>query len=191
MNEDVLTVRQFAKIVGVSYQSVYKRINHKESTIQPYIVNRVNRQGITQTYLDKRILDDPKLNPERQVDSQPVNPATVNQSTVDSQPVNPVDQPLNNPEKATETAPGDDLTAHLQGEVKFLREQLERLTASLQFEQKKNAELSAQLHLLQSPQNQEKPPDAAHDGESLADQPQQKGFRAWWHELWNAKTPQK
>lgn len=183
MNEDVLTVRQYAKIVGVSYQSVYKRINRRDSTIQPYIVNRVNRQGIAQTYLDKRILDDSRLNAQRQVDSQPVNPATVNYSTVDSQPFNPVEQPLNNPE----TAPGDDLTAHLQEEVKFLREQIERLTDSLQFEQRKNAELSAKLHLLQAP-----PEDQPQDQQQAnPEQEQSKGFFARFRSWWNSTAPQK
>ncbi len=179
MNNDVLTVRQFAKIAGVSYQSVYKRINHKESTIQPYVVNRVNPKGNTQTYLDISILDDPELNPKRQPinpdDSQPVNRATVNPSPDDSQPINPVEQPSEEPE----TASGDALTAHLEEEVRFLRKEIERLTDSLQFEQKKNAELATKLHLLQAPAEDQPEPE----------QPQ-KGFRAWWNNFWNSSTPQ-
>ena len=177
MNNDVLTVRQYAKIAGVSHQSVYKRINHKESTIQPYVVNRVNPQGKTQTYLKISILDDPELNPSSQPVNPVVQPKVVNPSTVDSQPVNPVDQPPEEPE----TASGDALTTHLEEEIKFLRAQIERLTDSLQFEQRKNAELSTKLHLLQAPAEEQPEPEP---------QPQ-KGFRAWWNSFWNSSTPQK
>lgn len=195
MNNDVLTVRQFAKIAGVSYQSVYKRINHKESNIQPYVVNRVNPKGNTQTYLDKRILDDPELNPKRkpinQDDSQSVNRAAVSLSPDDSQSVNPVDQPVEEPE----TASGDALTAHLKEEVIFLRKEverltdslqkeIERLTDSLQFEQKKNEELATKLHQLQAPAEDQPDPPAQPE-------PPKKSFRALWNNFWNISTPQK
>ena len=195
MNNDVLTVKQFAKIAGVSAQAVYKRINHKESTIQPYVVNRVNPQGKTQTYLDISILDNPKLNPKHQpvnpVNSQPINQEPDNPSTVDDQPINPVEQPSEEPE----TASGDALTAHLKEEVIFLRKEVERLTDSLQkeigrltdslqFEQKKNEELATKLHLLQAPAEDQPDPPAQPE-------PPKKSFRAWWNSFWNISTPQK
>jgi len=192
MNNDVLTVKQFAKIAGVSAQAVYKRINHKESDIQPYVVNRVNPQGKTQTYLKISILDDPELNPS----NQPVNPVeqpeVVNQSTVDDQPINPVEQPSEEPE----TASGDALTAHLKEEVKFLREHIETLSAnlqdeknhsaeilkSLQFEQSRNRELEQQVKLLQTHAEDQPEPEPP--------EPPKKSFRAWWNNIWNSTTPQ-
>lgn len=198
MNNDVLTVKQFAKIAGVSAQAVYKRINHKESTIQPYVVNRVNPQGKTQTYLDISILDNPKLNPKHQpvnpVNSQPINQEPDNPSTVDDQPINPVDQPVEESETASGSVLIESLTARISDkdeEIKRLvaqletkDKQIERLTDSLQFEQKKNEELATKLHLLQAPAEDQPDPPAQPE------QPQ-KGFRAWWNSFWNISTPQK
>lgn len=193
MNNDVLTVRQFAKIAGVSYQSVYKRINHPDSTIQPYIVNRVNPQGKRQTYLDISILDDPDLNPSSQPvnprDSQPVNPATVNPSTVDSQPINPQEDAEEQPEAVS----GDDLTAFLKSQIeikdKLIQELTERLQAaqesnaetlkSLQFEQGKNRDLSEKLLLLQAPDPQpEQNPDPPK--ERFIDK-----VKTWWNSTYH------
>lgn len=165
---DTISIKEYAEIKGVSVQSVYKRL---DSTLKPYVVQRLNDRGKPQKRLKIEVLDDKAFNPY----STPIQP----DSTPDSTPIQPgVEQPLNNPEKPPEMAPGDDLTAHLQEEVKFLRDQIERLTDSLQFEQRKNAELSAQLHLLQSPVEDQQEPE------------KNKGFIARLKSWWNSTAPQ-
>ena len=93
MNDDLLTVRQYARLAGVSWQSVYKRIKHGDAALQPYIVEQDNGKGKPQIFLKKDLLtSQPTVNQ----DSQPVNleqstdqPKVVNQSTetVNQQPI--------------------------------------------------------------------------------------------------------
>lgn len=214
MNDDLLTVRQYARLAGVSWQSVYKRIKHGDAALQPYIVEQDNGKGKPQIFLKKELLtSQPTVN----LDSQPVNleqstdqpkvvnqstsqpkqsTQAVNQSTGDSQPVNLDSQPS----QAAETPSDSPLVAHLLEEVEYLKGQLatkdrqiESLLQSLQTEQVKAARLTARLTAPEDQEERRADPeivvDLAQEEDHVADQrqeqPKRRTFLEWWHDLWS------
>lgn len=189
--EEVISIRQAAKLFGISEQAVYKRLN---TTFKPYVVEQLNAQGKPLKRLKASILDDAeklKLNVKD-------NRTATDKSTVDTK----VEQQYNQPQDAAEMASESVLTAVLQEQISFLREQLETkdrqiesLLKSLQAEQVKTAQLTALLPAPKEPEEQP-PDDAAIDRETdpaadqRQDQPQRKGFRAWWHDFWTGSGQQ-
>ena len=171
MNDDLLTVRQYARLAGVSWQSVYKRIKHGDAALQPYIVEQDNGKGKPQIFLKKDLLT-----------SQP----TVNQ---DSQP-----------SQAAETPSDSPLVAHLLEEVEYLKGQLatkdrqiESLLQSLQTEQVKAARLTARLTAPEDQEERRADPEIVvdlaqeedHAVDQRQEQPKRRTFLEWWHDLWS------
>ena len=184
-NDDVISIRQAAKLFGISEQAVYKRLN---TTFKPYVVEQLNAQGKPLKRLKASILDDAeKLNLKVKD-----NRTATGKSTVDTKEEQQHNQPHNHAEMASESV----LTAVLQEQISFLKAQLEAkdgqiesLLNSLRAEQMKTAQLTARLP---APTAQDTQPDdlqvdqdAAHEDKAAADQPQRTGFLAWWHNFWN------
>lgn len=194
---ETISVGEYAERRGISVQAVYKKL--KSPQFKPYI----QKTSDGKTRLDIAILDDTKINlnstkhstkhstveqpfnqpfnqPFKQPISQVVSEDSLNlDSTVDSTVEQPSDSTVEQPFKRSETASESDLVAHLEEEVKFLRTQIERLTDSLQFEQKKNAELSSKLQLLQAPDPQpEQNPDPPK--ERFIDK-----VKTWWNSTYH------
>lgn len=178
---ETISVGEYAERRGISVQAVYKKL--KSPQFKPYI----QKTSDGKTRLDIAILDDTKINlnstkhstkhstveqPFNQPFKQPIS------QDVSEDSLN-LDSTVEQPFKRSETASESDLVAHLEEEVKFLRTQIERLTDSLQFEQKKNAELSSKLQLLQAPDPQpEQNPDPPK--ERFIDK-----VKTWWNSTYH------
>lgn len=194
MNEDVLTVKQAAKLLGISQQAVYKRL---DSTFQPYVEQRLNNQGKPQTFLKKSIIDDfreqnaPNKAQGNSTVEQPFNPKV-------EQPFNPVEQPLNTPEMASESV----LIASLNERLSDRAEEIKRLVAQLEAKDKQIQAKDEQIAALQENLRAEQILHAktlaqleAHAGDPEEhpedNAPQEAGFFAKFRAWWNSTAPQK
>lgn len=186
MNEDVLTIKQAAKLLGISEQAVYKRLN---TTFKPYVEQRLNNRNKPQTFLKKSIIQD---------FAEQTEPEKEQGCTTVEQPLNNVEQPLNNPEKATEAALVDSLNARLNDkgeEIKRLVAQLEAKDKQIQAKDEQIAALQENLRaeqILHAKTLARLEAHAADPEEPHQDEPKQEtGFFAKFRSWWNSTAPQK
>ena len=134
--DGLLTVQQFAELVGKSPQSIYKRLNKGDTSvvnpIQPYVVvvdgqKMLKRQAISELYGVEL--------------EQPIQPGCQPESEKLSPPFNHVEQPIQPPADEKPSA-----------EIAFLREQIRRqdtmiesLNKELEKEREHNREKDRQL----------------------------------------------
>jgi len=223
MNEETISIREYAEITGVSVQAIHKRIKANPERFKPYLVTGLQPEdeslkpdgkglqprGKAEKRLKSSILDDSTLTKSRK-GLQPKHQGLKPSLQPEDAGLQPAEDGLQ-PEKDTaagedrqpdtaETASESAYTAHLVEEVQYLKDQLatkdkqiESLLKSLQAEQYKTAQLTARLTAPKDPDSPPEDPETAselaHEEDHAADrreeQPQRKGFLAWWHDLWN------
>ena len=138
--DGLLTVQQFAALVGKSPQSIYKRLNKVDNPVDDQVVNPIQPYVV--------MVDGQKMLKMQAISElygieveQPIQPGCQSENGKLSTPFNPVEQPIPTPE--------DEKTAD---EVALLREQIRRqdtmiesLNKELEKEREHNREKDRQL----------------------------------------------
>ena len=138
--EGLLTVQQFAALIGKSPQSIYKRLNKVDNPVDNQVVNPI--QPYVVVVDGQKMLKTQALSDLYGIEvEQPIQPGCQPESEKLSTPCNPVEQPIQ--------PPTDEKTSD---EVAFLREQIRRqdtmiesLNKELEKEREHNREKDRQL----------------------------------------------
>ena len=138
--DGLLTVQQFAALIGKSPQSIYKRLNKVDNPVDNQVVNPI--QPYVVVVEGQKMLKIQALSELYGMEvEQPIQPGCQPESEKLSTPFNPVEQPIQHPvdEKSSD-------------EVAFLREQIrhqgamiESLNKELEKEREHNREKDRQL----------------------------------------------
>lgn len=138
--DGLLTVQQFAALIGKSPQSIYKRLNKVDNPVDKQVVNPI--QPYVVVVEGQKMLKIQALSELYGIEvEQPIQPGCQPESEKLSTPFNPVEQPIQPPvdEKSSD-------------EVAFLREQIrhqgamiESLNKELEKEREHNREKDRQL----------------------------------------------
>lgn len=138
--EGLLTVQQFAALIGKSPQSIYKRLNKVDNPVDNQVVNPI--QPYVVVVDGQKMLKIQALSELYGIEvEQPIQPGCQPYSEKLSTPLNPVEQPIHPPvdEKSSD-------------EIAFLREQIRRqdtmiesLNMELEKEREHNREKDRQL----------------------------------------------
>ena len=138
--EGLLTVQQFAALIGKSPQSIYKRLNKVDNPVDNQVVNPI--QPYVVVVDGQKMLKTQALSDLYGIEvEQPIQPGCQPESEKLSTPCNPVEQPIQ--------PPADEKSSD---EVAFLREQIRRqdtmiesLNKELEKEREHNREKDRQL----------------------------------------------
>ena len=212
--DGLLTVQQFAALIGKSPQSIYKRLNKVDNPVDNQVVNPI--QPYVVVVEGQKMLKIQAISELYGIEvEQPIQPGCQPESEKLSTPFNPVEQPIQ--------PPADEKSSD---EVAFLREQIRRqdtmiesLNKELEKEREHNrekdrqlldtltklAETQAALAVGQSAEKQKALAETLIEGQQMRDEEQTEPVdisandfeeefrdepkkRGWLHRVWDATT---
>lgn len=212
--DGLLTVQQFAALIGKSPQSIYKRLNKVDNPVDNQVVNPI--QPYVVVVEGQKMLKIQAISELYGIEvEQPIQPGCQPESEKLSTPFNPVEQPIQ--------PPADEKSSD---EVAFLREQIRRqdtmiesLNRELEKEREHNrekdrqlldtltklAETQAALAVGQSAEKQKALAETLIEGQQMRDEEQTEPVdisandfeeefrdepkkRGWLHRVWDAIT---
>ena len=118
MNEELMTIKDFAAAAGISHQTVYKQMKKR---LKAYVVTVENRKYIKKSALDLYATHATQV-------AQPMQPEKVSKNNVSS---NTVAQPLQ--PDATENATSFATQKQLENQIEALQERLKAAEADKEF----------------------------------------------------------
>ena len=179
---DLLTVKEFAEIIEVSTQAIYKQVINENSRLFPYVVQQKGKR-----YIKKEALKEVYQIEQPEKATETTNPTgKPNETNQDNQPFQP-DQPTVETDTTNETNQsnpkdpfGKDIIEFLQEQLREKDKQIEKLQTLLDQEQ----HLHAQTRLLleeknKAPQNEEEQNDFVIQETKNQEPKKKKGFWAW------------
>lgn len=200
MNEDTISVREYAEITGVSVQAIYKRIRANDSSLKPYIVSLQPENGSLkpkkrpEKRLKSSILDDPELNQKRGGLKPSLQPDTTG--------LQPSLKPQKSAPESSESASDRERVEDLERENEDLRKRIEDLNAKNEDLRNLNAELRSDkeyfkaenakllevLHTAQFLQAKQALVEHPQDEPDQA-QPMRPSLWERWKNWWSGTTP--